>query len=209
MDNKEYVIKGTVEGMIRILQKDFGMTVDEAKFFVYVMIERNGGEVVNAANKDELDAWYLTSEVDKYKGQILNTHLVINFTTLKEELCHLAYDFLVEYFFLRGINLVLIGADLVYFVIASIKKVKDTDYCVYARIIELCIGNRGGFFDVKDIVTANKDGKCDYQEENWKCVYHGKNDDCTCNEQKVMLAFTNLAKQNIIKPVGDRWMLVK
>ena len=105
--------------------------------------------------------------------------------------------------------MVLIGADLVYLVATSIKKIKDTDYCVYARIVELCIGNKERFFDVSDIITANKEKKCDYLDENWQCTYLERDDECTCNEQKVRLAFANLEEQNIIKKVGERWMLVR
>lgn len=209
MENQEFVIKGTVQGMINILQKDFDMSYEEAKFFVYIMIDRTSGEVANAVDKEELDVWYLTEETDRYEGQILNTHLVINFTTLKKNLFHSAYIFFVKFFFSKGIDLVLLGADLVYFVAASIKKIEDTDYCIYARIVELCVGNKDRFFDVSDIITANKEEKCDYQEEKWKCPYLEYADACTCNEEKVRLAFVNLTKQNIIKEVGERWMLVQ
>ena len=139
MENQEIVIKGTVPGMIKILQNDFDMSYEEAKFFVYIMIDRPSGEVANTVDKDELDAWYLTEESDKYEGQIFNTHLVINFTTLKKNLCHTAYTFFVKFFFAKEIDLVLIGADLVYLVATSIKKIKDTDYCVYADFLMLVI----------------------------------------------------------------------
>lgn len=114
-----------------------------------------------------------------------------------------------KFFFAKGINLILIGADLIYIVISSINRIKDTDYCVYARIIELCLGNKDRFFNVNDIVTANKDGKCDYQYEYWKCTYLGNAENCTCNEQKVKLAFESLEKQNIINKIGERWVLVQ
>ena len=209
MEDQEYVIKGTIEGMIKILHKDFNMSFDEAKFFVYIMIDQQSGEAVNAVDKEELDTWYLRAETDRHKGQILNTHLVINFSMMKKELVHAAYIFLVKFFFARGIDIVLIGADLVYTVAVSIKKVKDEDYCVYARIIELCIGNKNRFFNVEDIVTANKEGKCDYQEEDWRCTYLGNDDDCICTEEKITLAFERLAEQNIITNVGERWMLMR
>ena len=209
MENQEFVIKGTVPGMIKILQEDFNMSYDEAKFFVYILIDRPSGEEAKVVDKKELDTWYLMEEADKYEGQIFNTHLVINFTTIKKNSYHLAYTFFVKFFFAKGIDLVLIGADLVYIVASSITKIEDTDYCVYARIIELCIGNNYRFFDMNEIMTKNKEGKCDYQDENWKCTYLADFDDCTCNEEKVILAFENLAKQNIIKKVGDRWMLVR
>lgn len=209
MENQEYVIKGTIEGMIKILHKDFDMSLDEAKFFIYIMIDEQSGEAVNAVDKEELDTWYLSTETNKYEGQILNTHLVINFNAVKKELIHTAYEFYVKFLFSRGIDIVLIGAELVYIVATSIKKVKDTDYCVYSRIIELCIGSSERFFCVEDIVTANKQGKCDHQETGWRCTYLGNDDNCTCTREKIMLAFENLAKQGIIKNVGERWMLVR
>lgn len=209
MENQEYVIKGTVEGMIKILQNDFDMSYEEAKFFVYIMINQHSGEAVNAVDQEELDTWYLMTTENKYEGQIFNTHLVINFTNIRMSLCRIAYMFFVNFFFSRGIDLVLIGAELVYAVVTAIKKIRDTDYCVYARIVELCIGNQDRFFEIDDIVNANREGKCDFQGDDWQCVYLGNDDDCTCNEQHVRLAFANLTEQNVIREVGDRWMLVR
>lgn len=209
MKEQEYIIKGTIDGMIKILQKDFNMSIDEAKFFIYVIIEQHSEDAINVVKKEELDNWYLTTELDKYKGQILNTRLVINFTTIKKNLLHDAYIFFVKYFFSRQIDLVLIGANLVYLVVSSLKKIKDTDYCIYARILELYIKNKNSFFDEKNIITANKEGKCDYQEIDWKCTYLGKDDNCTCSEQKIKLAFTSLENQNIIRKVGEHWLLVR
>ncbi len=202
---QEFVIKGTIEGMVKILQIDFDMDYEEAKFFIYSLMNQVNLETVN---RDELDLWYL-SDKGKYSGQIFNTHFAINFTTAKKSLYHISYMFCVKYLFSRGIDLVLIGADLLYLVCTVIKKVKDVDYCVFARIIELNIGSKGKLFSMKDVVTANKDGKCDYQDEDWKCTYLAEDDNCTCNMEKIELAFADLAEQNIIKKVGDFWMLLQ
>ncbi len=208
MENQEFVIKGTVDGMLKVLNKDFGMSKDEAKYFVYIMINHHNKEAVNTISKDELDIWYLSDE-DKYTGQIFSTHLSINFTSVEKELQHVAYMFLVKYFFSRNIDLVLIGADLIFVVVAAISRIEDADYCVFSRIVELCVGNKDRIFSMDDIQTKNKDGKCDYQEDNWKCTYMGQNENCTCNEEKVKLSFSRLEQQNIIKKIGERWMLVK
>ena len=208
MENQEYVIKGTVDGMINVLKKDFGMSYDEAKYFVYIMINQHNVDAVNTVSKDELNLWYLSDE-DKYTGQIFNTHLSINFTSAEKKLQHAAYMFFVKFIFSRNIDLVLIGADLVYAVVSAISKIEDIDYCVFSRIIELCVGNKERIFSLNDIQTKNRDGKCDYQENDWKCTYISQNEDCTCNKEKIEFSFLSLEKKNIIKKVGDRWMLVK
>lgn len=210
MEDQEFVIKGTIPEMIKVLQKDFDMSYDEAKFFVYIMIARPNEETANDVDEDELDTWYLTEEKDTYQGEILNTHLVINFTTVLAKACHPGYTFFVKFLLANGIDLVLLGAaEMAYNIVSSIKKIEDTDYCVYARIVEMCMDNKKKLFDEKDIVTANRDGKCDYQSEDWKCTYLGSADVCTCNAEKVRLAFNNLEKQNIIKKAGQKWTLVR
>lgn len=143
VENQEFVIKGTIPGMIKILQEDFDMPYEEAKFFVYTMIERPSEGAASVVDEDELNAWYLTEEAELYQGELFRTHFVINFTTLKKSVCHTAYTFFVKFFFSREIDLVLIGVDLIYLVASSLQKVQDTDYCVYARIVECCIGNKG------------------------------------------------------------------
>lgn len=208
MGSQEFVIKGTVEGMLKILEKDFSMSHDEAKFFVYILINQYRGESVNTINKEELDLWYLVEE-EKYEGRISNTHTAIRFSSVKRGLYHKAFEFFATWFFNRKIDLVLIGIDLVSLVVSSVVRIKDTDFCVYARIIELCIGNKERIFSEGEIVTANKDGKCDYQESEWTCTYMGQQENCTCDQKKIELAFKNLEEQNIIRRVGERWMLVQ
>lgn len=210
MEEQEFVIKGTIPEMTKVLQKDFDMSYEEAKFFVYIMIARPNEETANDVDEDELATWYLTEDAEPYEGEILNTHLVINFTTVMEQACHPGYTFFVKFLLAKGIDLVLLGAaELAYNIVSSITKVNDTDYCVYARIVELCIDNKNRLFDEKDIVTANRDGKCDYQSETWECTYLGSADACTCNMDKVRLAFNNLEKENIIKKAGQKWTLVR
>lgn len=208
MMEQEFIIKGTIDGMIKILKQDFGMSDEEAKFLVYVLVNQHSGEAINAVSKEDLDVWYLSKE-DKHEGLIPNTHLAINFTNIKLNLYRQVYLFFAKYFFAREIDLVLIGIDLVYIVASAIQKIKDTDYCVYARIIEICMGNKDRFFDMSDIVTANKDGKCDYQDDKWKCAYLGQTENCTCDREKVELAFESLTENNLIKKVGERWILMK
>lgn len=150
MGNQEFVIKSTVDGMINVLVKDFDMPYDEAKYFVYIMINQHNEDAVNTISKDELNIWYLSDE-DKYAGQIFNTHLSINFTSVEMKLQHAAYIFLVKYIFFRNIDLVLMGAELAYAVAAALSKIEDTDYCVFSRILELCVGNKERFFSINDI----------------------------------------------------------
>lgn len=209
MENQEFIIKGSVPGILRVLENDFDMSHDEAKFLIYTLLNRPVEIPTNIVDKNELNVWYLKGDEENYNGEIFNSHLVINFTTFKKEVYHLVYQFLVKYFFSKGIDLILIGADLVYIIFSAIKKIKDTDYCVYARIIELQMGNKNIFFEQKDILTANKDGKCDYQNDDWKCTYLQNTDDCTCNKEKVKLAFEDLEEQKVIKKVGTRWCLVQ
>lgn len=208
MKETEYVLKGTVEEIANVLQKDFKMSRSEAKFFIYAMADYQRDDAVNVESKEMLDAWYLEKHDSKYEGQIPYTHLVINFSTVAKKLCHLAYEFLVQYFFSKNIDLVTIGSGLVYDIISSIQKVKDENYCVYARIIELCIGNRDRLIDINEIITANRDGKCDYLDSKWKCPYLKKYENCDCKMEEIQKALNKLTEQNILKKIGERWQLV-
>ncbi len=206
MENKEYVIKGTVEEMLWVLQNDFDLQYDEAKFFIYALVDRTNCDEINKIDETELNAWYMSQE-EEYKGQILNTRYVITFDAVKKDIYHSVYSFFATYFITREINLLLLGAELVFIVASSIKRIAPDDYCIYARIIEMCIGNPEKLFDINDIVTANKDGKCDYLDVS--CINQGRDSACTCNSEKVKLTFDNLEKDGVIKRVGARWMLVK
>lgn len=204
MVEQEFVLRGNVKGMIKILQQDFDVSYEEAKFLVYILMIRGD---IEKDNKDDLDLWYLAQD-DKYNGQILDTHYAINFTAAKMAIYRSSYSFMVKYLFRKGIDVILMGADLIYVICAAISKIKDEDYCVFARVVELNVGTKGKLFAINDIVTANKDGKCDYQEEDWKCPYLLSDDNCTCNIEKVKIALKNLQDKGIVRAVGDFWMLI-
>lgn|GEM_PF-2368183 len=204
MEIQEYVLRGTIEGMVEMLKKDFDMTYEEAKFVIYFFASTNESPNIP---KEELDLWYLNNQ-ETYNGQILNKHYAISFTNVKQALLHKAYIFLIQFIFRRNIDLILLGADLIYIICSAIQKIEDFDYCVFARIIEYNIINKNHMFKSSDIVTANQEGKCDNQESDWKCEHFEKDDDCTNNNSKIQLSLDKLAKQKIIKKTGDYWMLL-
>ena len=73
----------------------------------------------------------------------------------------------------------------------------------------MCIGNKNRLFDISEVVTANRDGKCDYQSDEWKCIYLSQYENYNCDIRKIKLSFQSLEEQNVIKKVGERWMLVQ
>lgn len=97
---------------------------------------------------------------------------------------------------------------MIYIVVSSVHRIRNADRCVYARIVELCIGNVERLFEMSEAVTADKYGKCNYREEK-NCDHRGNEDDCMCNAERVSLSFGHLEKQHIIKKVGERWMLMR
>jgi len=204
MGTQEYVLRGTIDGMVKILKNDFDVTPHEAKFMVYFLANKNNTHDIP---EEELNLWYLDNE-EAYKGQILNKHLAINFTNVQKSLMHKAYIFLTNFIFGRGIDLVLLGIDLAYIICSAIEKIDDFDYCVFARIIEFNTVNKNHMFKPCDITTANQDGKCDYQESDWSCTHFAKDENCTNNEEKTRASLKRLEEQNIIKEVGKHWILL-
>lgn len=207
LDDQEYEINGTIPGMIKVLQEDFDVPLDEAKFYVYILLSNGDKDAVNAIDRDQIINWYMSENDEKYECRILDTHLVISFSSVKQNVLHLTYSFLSKFFFGRDIDLMIIGSELIYLIATSIKKIEDTDYCVYARIIENSIGKNDRFFDLTDIYSIFQNPKCDFRDEKWTCPYLGRDDDCTCNKEKVNLAIEALERQGIIKKVGERWVL--
>lgn len=200
---EEFELKGTLEGMNMILQQDFDMSQDEARFFVYILINQDNTPNID---KKEVNDWYFYQE-QRYTGQVFNTHYSINFTNVKKELCHKAYVFLFYFFFCKGFDILQFGIELLYIICEAIQRIKDEDYCVFSRIIELNIGNKGRLFSIDEIMTANREQKCDYQDENWRCPYLRKYDACINTDEKIVLSFERLEEQDVIKKVGNFWVL--
>lgn len=200
---EEFELKGTLEGMNSILQKDFDMSQGEARFFVYILINRSKTSNID---KKEVDEWYLNQE-EKYTGRGFNTHYSISFTNIKKELCHKAYIFLFNFFFCKDFSIFQLGIELLYVVCEAIQHIEDEDYCVFSRIIELNIGNKGKLFSYDEIVTSNKEQKCDFQDENWRCPYLREYDECINSTAQIALSLERLEKKDVIKKVGSFWVL--
>lgn len=200
---EEFEIKGTLEGINQILQQDFFMSEDEARFFIYIILNQ---EDTPNVDKKEVNAWYL-NQGEKYTGQIFSTHYSINFNTSKKELFLRSFIFLSGFFFCKGFNISQLGLELLYIICSKIQHIKDEDYCVFSRIIELNIGSKGKLFKTDEIITANKDQKCDYQNMNWECPYLRKDDACMNTNNKIQTSLKHLEKLNIIKKVGNSWVL--
>lgn len=200
---EEYELKGTLEGLNSILQQDFGMSQDEASFLVYILLNQ---DITSNIDTNEVNEWYLNRE-EKYTSRIFNTHYSINFTDVTKGLCHQTYLFMYRFFFNKGFDVLQFGAELLYAVCRAIQHVEDRDYCVFSRIIELNIGNKGRVFSIDEIITANKDKKCDFQDENWKCPDLRDDDECINSTEKIKLSLERLENQNIVKKVGECWVL--
>lgn len=200
---EEFEINGTLEGMNSILQQDFDMSQDEARFFVYILICQ---DKTSNMDKTEVNEWYLNQE-EKYASRVFNTHYSINFTNIKKELCHKAYVFLYDFFFSKGFDILQFGVELLYVIFEAVQRIKDEDYCVFSRIIELNIGNKGRLFSYDEIMTANKEHKCDFQDENWTCPYLREYDECINSDEKRKLSLGRLEEQDVIKKVGNFWVL--
>jgi hypothetical protein len=200
---EEYELNGTLEDIQNILQQDFDMSQHEARFLIYNLLNQNPTPNID---KEEINEWYLNPE-EKYTGRVFNTHYSINLTNVKIELCHKACTFLCAFFFSKEFNIAQFGAELLYVICTAIQRVKDEDYCVFARIIELNVGNKGKLFSSDQIVTANKDHKCDFQSEHWQCPYLQNDDECTNSFEKIQLSLMQLEKQNVITKMGNCWVL--
>lgn len=71
---EEFEIKGTLEGMNSILQQDFDMSQDEARFFVYILICQ---DKTSNMDKTEVNEWYLNQEENTQAGYLILIILLI------------------------------------------------------------------------------------------------------------------------------------
>ncbi len=204
----QYVLEGTIPGLIQTLQTEFDLSRPEARFFVFYLSYRLSEEPNSFVSSAELEEWFQTNE-QTYQGQILKWPLYISFDSVKKGILDRLILFVAIYLLNGEADLITLGIELLYTIATAIQRIEADDYCVFARIVELCVGNKDRIFSCSEICPPDKDGKCNYQSELCRCPHFGSEDDCCCTPTKVEVAVQHLQEQNIIKAVGKGWRLVR
>lgn len=245
----EYEIKSSVDGITEILCSDYGMGLDSlrqtdpakfdyysntlslkeddiARVATYVLIQLEQTDSKSLDN--ELNS--ISEDKDQYRALPVAKDHVVVFSEYKKVSIMDAIWFLTKFGLLSSwnpddpkSNMKLYGQmviDLIHFIKKAVKKLDDSEECVFARIFEM---HRGGkkIFAVPDIhcgsVIPSTSGdainsfSCESQTSDC-CFRDKRNGLCKIEEDKIEKTMESLEKKGILQPLEKgskgKWTLV-
>ncbi len=211
--------KGSLPKQLKIKDKDI------ARIASYVLINSEQGD------SEQIDIDALCDELDRYQALKVGKDHVVVFSELKKHFILDSIWFLLKYGLLTKWNpddlkssfknygpMVM---DVIHYLQKAVKKLDETEECVFARIYEL---HRSGkrIFSPSDIqcysIIKTHNGNasdmhvCDYQTEN--CFFrNGDNKElCDIDDSKIKSVMKSLFDKGILEPLregsNDKWILV-
>lgn len=198
---REYRITGTPEEICNILQSEFLMHKDLAKFVASTLIS-------NAANEDEKEAinenaenWWFSTDT-AYTSIFLNSRYTISITKLKKEI--LGKLFIVFGVFATKREWTMVSAifELMVSSYESFGYLEDYEWCIFKGAYEL---SKRGYFSASNLMEKYKgtEGICLFLDKEWNCSWR-QNEECGLTEKKIEEILNELCGKELLKKIDDR-----
>lgn len=204
-EQKEFILSGTIEEIVSILESDFELDTDEARFITYISTIEKRDKIVFEEN--ELKLWYL-NESTPSTAPVFKLPYTISITKFKIEMYHALFIFLGTLILSKEAGVVALGLDFIWALKESISKIEDDEYCVYGRIVDFVYATRRETFELKDIVPYDGESQCNRRPDTWVCP-HWNNETCFLTEEQIIKILDKLAERGILIKINQYWKMVK
>lgn len=203
-NEREYHLTGTPEELQNILQNEFFMDADMAKFAVAILIAED--EMNQAQDFDDLALWYVRQKTEPYATPLLDSRFSISFTEVGKDI--------VEQLFLQFGAGMLTGTGLpivplVLSCIASIVKhstyIKPDECCPYYCALKWRAEHPSqSLMSVQELIPKNE--TCQYLDKicegQWVCPYC-RADKCEVTEKYFDAQIRELADRDVFEFTGN------
>lgn len=205
-EDKEYIISGTIEEMIAILNTDFGLDNTQARFIIYIETLEKKERI--EFEERELKLWYLNEQTPN-TSPIFHLPYTISITKLKLEMHHSLFIFLGTFLFSKEVSLVALGLDLIWALKEAIQKIDTDEFCVYGLIVDYVFSTQKETFLVDDIIPYDENQECNRKPDTWKCPYWNS-DRCSLTNAFIdKKLLEKLVKKGVLTRVGKYFKMVK
>lgn len=201
----EYILSGTIDEIMDVLESDFGLDNDEARFVTYILTLEKKDKLVFEEN--ELKLWYLKESTPSMTA-IGRLPYTISLTKLKLEMSHSAFILFGTLALSKDVVSVPLVLDFIWALKESIRKIERREYCVYSRIVDFLYATKKDTFELDDIIPYDKDNECNRKPDKWDCP-HWKRDTCSLTKECIERMLNCLDKREIISKVGRYWKMNK
>lgn len=202
----EYHLSGTTEELQHILEQEFSMDSDVARFMVAVLTLTD--DESHTQNED-LALWYMEQGAETYTTPLLNFRFSISFTEIKKELIERIFTEFAEGIMTNaGVPIVSLVLSCIMSIVKHSTRIKDDECCAYYCALKWRAEHPDqSLMSVKDIIPAAEEvcGHLDkIKDGKWKCSYC-RDDTCQVIEAYFDTKIRNLASRDVFEFVGDRF----
>lgn len=204
-NTKEYIISGTIDDIINVLVSDFDLSMEEARFVVYVLTLEKSDKTVFVEN--DIRLWYLNEQIPS-TSSFFKLPYSISITKLELEIQRILFLFIGTLLISKEAAVVTFGLEFIWTLHDAIQKIKEDEYCVYGRIVDFVYTTNKDLFKIKDIIPYDSGNECNRKPDTLKCPYWN-NDICSLTEKHIETILEKLVQEGVLKKVNEYWMMIK
>lgn len=204
-----YRLEDTLENLQRILQSQFEMQADAAKFFVCLLVK---DQKQNAEEEDlQTELWYLEKH-DRYTTPIFESRFSISFTELKKNMAELLFQqfgTLIDDKEMINFSTILNCFLAVY---RSGTIIQKRECCVYYQALNWKKMHASQeYFCVEEILPKNGENVCEHldyiRDKKWECNLCSK-ENCHANLENFSIILDGLCERNVFKKYNSMYRFV-
>lgn len=193
---KEYILSGTLDQIVAMIEHNFNCSRKEAKFIVRLAMEeelRDDSRENVHFNASELDTWYATpTEPVQQLFDIMGVPVSVSISKLKTDIGKALFEGIGAYLFSGGNRYEAIGAFIMGFILRLWEQgipLTGEYKCISFKIIDYLIRKHIHYFYLNDLLSVDKDKDkvryCDMRSFLRECDRrHQHLQDYTCNMKK-------------------------
>lgn len=200
-----YRLTGTPLELQKILQNEFSVDKQYAKFVVRVLLTEQQPE----QRDEQLDAlWFLKNE-GSYTAPIFNTRYTISFSDTRKmfllQLAAIFTDIIVD----KEPNVISIVVECILSIAQVVNHIGDNECCVYYQALNWrALNPQKEYFTVEDIYPNDPENVCEHldmlNDEKWGCAYC-HNEKCGISIEDFEKIIEELCKRNVFDKCNNMY----
>lgn len=203
-EDRKYHLTGTLEELQNILQTEFSMEADVAKFTISILTVKD--EMNQAQDSDEMALWYVGQKTDPYATPFLDSRFSISFSEVgKDIMGQLFLQFGAGLLTGSGLPIVSFALSCIASLVKHSTYIKPDECCPYYCALKWRATHQSqSLMSVSDLIP--KVTTCSYldkiHEEQWSCPYC-RDDKCEVTEKYFNTVIRRLADKDVFEFIGD------
>ncbi len=205
MEKTEFILSGTIDEIVSVLENEFEYDEKQARFIAYVESMEKTERLL--FEEEELNIWYLQEQVPQQLS-IGRTPYTISITGIKKEMYDIFFKIIGRSLYKGEIDWENLGIGFLWALVNNFQKIDTDHYCIYLQLTMFCQKSQNDMFEIEQIIPwdyKNGEQVCNCQPDEWQCPYLNS-DTCSLSIEFIEKLLGDLTSSPVVlKKVGNMW----